>query len=235
MAKLVTVSASQWGAMAAALSQAFSSRQLMVWSRDHAVESTLARRGWDGALPATQGDFFANGEFEYASKNGRGIKRTIDDQVVIRTDGSARITTTITYTNTQPPGPANGASSFFYVTLYGPAGAKVDESVSDPTASREPTIARHPATGWFVAVPPDETSTLKVTWDAPAVASHNADGSWTYRLRWLHVVDNTGDVLDLHVQLPGGARWQGAAPPTTTPLVHDLNGTWRYNRTPGGQ
>ncbi|MDP9075265.1 MAG: DUF4012 domain-containing protein, partial [Actinomycetota bacterium] len=228
MAKLVSAPVTQWRELASALGQALSARQLLVWSPDAAVESTLSRRGWAGALPPTAGDFFYNAEFEYSAKNGRGIKRTIDHQVTLRPDGSARLTTTITFANTLGTGAVN-LNPLLYVTVYGPTGATVDTLASDLAASAEPAIAGHPAAGWFLALPPNGTATLKMTWNAPAVAIRQSDGSWRYQLHWLHVVDNPGDVLNLKIQLPGHGRWKGAAPPLQSSLTQDLAGTWTYH------
>jgi hypothetical protein len=226
MEKLVSAPVSQWGALASAVVRAFSARQLMVWTSDQAVERTLDHRGWTGALPATSGDFFYDAEFEYAAKDGRAITRTTDHEVSIQADGSANITTTITFANNQSPSPTD--NPLLYVTVYGPAGATLDQSSSDLIASVEPTIAGHPAAGWFVAVPPSRTTTLKMTWNAPTVANRLGDGSWVYQVDWLPVVDNTGDVLNLRVLLPAGTRWKGPSPPSRVPLTQAVTGSWAY-------
>jgi Protein of unknown function (DUF4012) len=227
MSKLISAPPSQWVGLATALGKAFGAGELLVWSRDSAVEAILARRGWDGAVPATRGDFFSVAEFDYESKNGGGITRSFDHDVTIGTDGSAHITTTITFTNHESAGPTN-ENPLLYVTLYGPAGATIDPSSPDLIASGEPTIAGHPAAGWFIGVPPNSTATLTVSWDAPEVALRLSNGSWEYQLHWRHVVDNTGDILHLHVTLPTHGRWIGPAPPAQSSLSQDLNGAWIY-------
>jgi outer membrane murein-binding lipoprotein Lpp len=227
MAKLLQAPASQWRSLGAAVSKAFAARQLLVWSHDQTVQSTLVQRGWDGVLPATDGDFFYDGEFEYAAKNGRGLKRTFDEQVSLHADGSARVTTTLTINNTEAPSPVNNDVLTYY-TLYGPAGAVLDPVASDPPFSLEPALGGHPAAGWFRTVAPNSTGTIKVVWDVPGLGQRRSDGSWQYALNFQHIVDNTGDVLDLKVDLPAGAHWDGKAPLTHANLDKDITGTWIY-------
>jgi len=64
-------------------------------------------RGWQGSPPTGNGDFFYDSEFEYGAKSGRGLKRTFDQQVSLRSDGSARVATTITIDNTEGPSSVN--------------------------------------------------------------------------------------------------------------------------------
>jgi hypothetical protein len=227
MAKLLQAPASQWRGLGAAISKAFAARQLLVWSHDQAVQSTLDQRGWNGVLPATDGDFFYDSEFEYAAKNGGGLKRTFDEQVSLRADGSARITTTLTINNTEAPSPVNNDVLTYY-TLYGPTGAVLDPVASDPPFSLEPALAGHPAAGWFRTVAPNSTGTIKVVWDVPGLGQRRSDGSWQYALNFQHIVDNTGDVLNLKVDLPADAHWDGKAPLTQANLDKDIIGTWIY-------
>jgi hypothetical protein len=227
MAKLLDAPPSQWRGLGTAISKSFSARELLVWSRDAAVQSTLVKRAWDGSLPATDGDFFYDGEFEYGAKNGRGLHRTFDHNVVLHADGSAQVTATITIANTEGPSATND-NVLTYYTLYGPVGAVLDTDASDPPFSPETSLAGHPASGWFRTVTANSTGTIKVVWDVPALAQQLSDGSWQYSLRWAHLVDNTHDMLNLTVQLPPKAHWTGKAPPSKSSLANDVSGTWGY-------
>jgi len=213
-----------WQPLGTAIGKAFDAREVMAWVRDPAVAQELANRSWDGALPVTQGDFAYPAEFAYAAKNGRSLQRTYDHDVDLRPDGSARVTTTVRIVNSQGPGPLN-PSSLGYITMYGPQGA-VLAATSDPPAAPEPTIAGHPAAGWYRAAPPLGETSLKVVWDAPLVAQVTKQGTLRYELRWMRLPDHTGDVLNLHVQLPAGWKWKGGAPPQHSDLVGDISGTW---------
>lgn len=218
---------SQWIGLGAALGRSLEAREVMAWSTDKAVTNVLVNRAWDGTLPSLGGDFVYDSEFEYAAKNGRSLQRTFDHHVQLQADGSALITTTLTLTNSEGPRPTN-PSSLAYHTLYGPVGATVHDS-SDPHGMTEPPINGHPSVGWFRAAPPLGTTTVKVAWQAPGIARHLDDGSWVYGLWFMHLPHHTGDVLNLQVDLPPGARWEGPAPPAQSSLNSDVVGTWRFS------
>jgi hypothetical protein len=191
------------------------------------VAKSLAERHWDGAFPAQTGDFFFDSEFEYQAKNGRAIRRSYVHNVALNPDGSARIVTTVTITDTEPPDPQGNASTLAYLTLYGPEGAVVDAGASDGFGFAEPAIAGHPAMGWFrAAAPSGGQTTLKVVWTAPAVARRDKGGSWRYDLRWLHLPDHTGDTVSLSFELPPGWHWKDAPPPGQFSLDQDFVGSW---------
>ena len=124
MRKLLDAPASQWEPLGTAMGRAFDAREALAWSKDPQVASVLAERRWDGAFPAHAGDFYFNSEFEYAAKNGRGIRRVYDHRVRIGPDGSGRVTTLLTLTNTEPPDPAFNNSTLAYHTIYGPEGGR---------------------------------------------------------------------------------------------------------------
>jgi hypothetical protein len=227
MTKLLNAPPAQWRALGEAVSRAFQARDLMVWSTDPAVQTTLTDRHWDGALPKTSGDFFDDAEFEYGAKNGSGLKRSFADQVVIHRDGSAQVTTVVTIHNTEPASDVND-NVLTYYTLYGPPGATLDSNLSDPPVSAEPSLAGHPAAGWFRTVAALSTGSIKVVWDVPALAQQYSDGTWHYTLDFQHIVDNTGDMLHLTVTLPEGATWVGSVPASEVRLAKDVTGTWMY-------
>jgi len=147
--------------------------------------------------------------------------------VVLRPDGAARVTTSLTITNTEPAGDLN-ASTLAYLTIYGPEGAVLDQAASDPFSFREATLAGHPAAGWFrAATPSGGQTTLKVVWDVPALATQDRDGGWEYSLRWMHLPDHTGDVVNLSFELPTSWRWEGDGPPARFSLDREMQETWR--------
>jgi len=222
--KVLDAPATKWDALARAAGAAFDARELMLWSNDPVVQDQLGVRRWDGTLPSTVGDFFYQGDFEYAAKNGRDVKRTYDHRVAVRPDGSARITTTVTITNTQPDTPES-VDSLSYVTLYGPAGSTRVDGGDEP-ASVEPSLGNHPAWGWFASAAPGDPATITVAWDAPNVAHRLPDGTWAYGLYWMRVPDHAGDEVQVHVDLPKDWHWKGGAPPERAKLDKDLVGVW---------
>jgi hypothetical protein len=209
------------------MGQAFDAREALAWSTDPQVASTLAERRWDGAFPSSRGDFFFNSEFAYVSKNGRGIRRTYDHDVVLRADGSGRVTTTLTVTNTLPPSPLN-LSTLAYLTLYGPEGGVFDQAASDGLSFKEPDLAGHRAVGWYrAAAPGGGQATLKVTWDVPGLAQKVGNRAWEYSLLWRHLPDHKGDVVNLSFELPVSWAWKGEPPPSQFSLDQEFRGTWR--------
>jgi hypothetical protein len=227
MHKLLDAPASQWEPLAQVMGQAFDAKQALAWSTDPVVTQALASRHWDGAFQAQPGDFLFDSEFEYVAKNGRGIRRAFDHQVTINPDGSARVTTTVTITNTEPPDINGNASTLAYLTLYGPQGGVLDQAASDAFGFKEPTVAGHPATGWFrAATPSGGQTTLKAVWDVPGMLRQDKNGTWHYDLHWIHLPDHTGDVVNLSFALPPGWSWKGPAPPAQFSLDQDFAGSW---------
>nr|MBA3303124.1 DUF4012 domain-containing protein [Acidimicrobiia bacterium] len=227
MQKLLEAPASQWEPLGSVMGQAFDAREALAWSTDPQVTAALADRGWDGRFRSTDGDFFYNSEFSYAAKNGRGIRRTYDHNVALRADGSARVTTTVTVTNTLPPDPLN-ASTLAYLTLYGPKGAVVDQAASDGFGFAEPALAGHPAVAWFrAAAPGGGQATVKVVWEVPGLVKKTSNGELEYSLLWPHLPDHTGDVVNLSVDLPATWTWKGSPPPSQFSLDQEFSGSWR--------
>lgn len=225
--RLLDAPASRWGGLAAAVATGFDRREAMAWTRDTGVARALAERGWDGTLPAAAGDFFADAEFEYMAKNGRGLRRTYDHHVVLHRDGSAMVTTTVTIANTRPfsAGGLQNLDSASYIALYGPHGATLDPA-SDPPVSDEAPVAGHPASGWLRSAEPLRTTTLTVVWRVPHLAERRPDGRWTYALHWMRVPAHAGDRLRLRVDLPPGWHWERGAPPARSKLDADVVGAW---------
>lgn len=228
MRLLMNAPPSQWEPLARVIRKAFDAREAMAWSRDAQVADVLSARGWDGNLPRTTGDFFYNAEFEYAAKNGRGLRRSFDHEVALRPDGSGRVTTTIVIANTEEPSPFN-LDSQSYITLYGPQGAILD-AVSDEPRFSEDSVAGHPAAAWLRSVMPLDQTTLRVVWEVPRIVLRRPDGRWEYRLWWMHIPGNSGDTLRLHVNLPSGWHWSEQPPPTSYELRQDLKGMWVLSR-----
>lgn len=225
--KLLDAPATQWEPLGRAMGQAFDAREALAWSKDPAVQSVLAERRWDGDFPAFAGDFSFNSEFAYASKNGRGIRRVYDHHVAVRPDGSARVTTTLTVTNTEPPEAVN-TSTLAYMTIYGPEGAVVDQAASDPFGFEEPAVAGHPAMGWFkAAAPAGGQTTLTVVWEVPGLVKALKPGEWEYSLQWRTLPDHVGDVVNLTVELPPSWTWKDGPPPAQLSLDRDIIGSWR--------
>lgn len=225
--RLLRAPASQWRDLARAAGDGLGRREALAWSAHEPVAAVLQGLGWDGGFLGADGDFAAPAEFEYSAKNGRGLHRTYVHQVALRPDGSARITTDITIANTRPADPVFNLDSLSYVVLYGPRGATPAEGTTPPDAIEAP-LAGHPASAWLRAAPPLGEDRFRVVWEAPTLAVRKPDGSFEYRLTWRHLPAHAGDRLQLRVELPGGWRWQHAAPPNEVPLVADFSGSWTY-------
>jgi hypothetical protein len=210
-----------------AIGRGLDAREGMAWSRDRGVQRVIRARGWDGTLPSFDGDFAYDAEFEYAAKNGRAIRRRFDHDVVLRADGSGRVTTTVEIVDGAPAG--RGIDTESYITLYGPAGATLDPA-SDPPIALDSPLAGHPAVGWLRAAKPRAATTLRVVWNVPRLLSCRPGGRFAYRLLWRAIAAHRGDVLHLRVTPPPGWRWVGRPPPTTRPLRTDVRGTWLLRR-----
>jgi hypothetical protein len=231
MQELLGAPASSWDPLGRVVATAFNRHEIMAFSSEPAVEQTLSARGWDGRLPAVSGDFFYDGEFAYASKNGRGLHRTFHHVVHLAPDGSGTVTTTATIADTEPPSMTGSfnINSLSYLTFYGPSGAHLVSSSLAPDAS-EPPLSGHPALGWDLAAPPLGQTSVTFTWFVPHLATREADGSWRYQLWWMHLPDHVGDSLYLTVVTPPGWRWDGPAPPSTASLDQDLVGSWQLQQ-----
>ncbi|MGH3907495.1 MAG: hypothetical protein ACRDTE_25460, partial [Pseudonocardiaceae bacterium] len=132
-------------------------------------------------------------------------------------------------TNTEPPGAFN-ASSMAYLTLYGPEGGVLDSAASDPLGLPEPTLSGHPAIGYFrAAAPGGGRTTVTVAWDVPGLVNRMRDGTWEYSLRWMHLPDHTGDVVNLTFELPPGWQWKDEPPPDQFSLDQEMLGSWRLD------
>jgi len=228
--RLLDAPASKWDPLARAIGEGFRAREAMAWSHRPVIQSALVARGWDGTLPQVAGDFFSDAEFEYSAKNGDGLHRTFDHNVVLRADGSARITTRVTIANTLPPnygydGTLN-IDSLSFVTIYGPNGA-VLSAASDPPDARPPALRGYPAGGWFQSADPQSSTTFNVVWDAPQLLVPTPGGGLEYQLTFMRLPAHNGDVLHLHVTLPPGYKWANGAPPATVALNSDFTGAWR--------
>jgi hypothetical protein len=220
-----TASGARRLALARAVGDGLAAREGMAWSADPTIQRVLREHGWDGAIAPARGDFFFDGEFAYAVKTARGLRRTFDHDVVLRADGSARVATTITVANTQ----SDGMDFNSYMTLYGPAGAVLHPD-SDPPTGVEPQISGHPAAGWLRQVPKWGTTRLRVVWEVPRLLIRRAPGRFVYRLRWMRIAAHHGDVLRLRVTPPPGWRWAGKAPRRTRPLDRDVRAAWSLVR-----
>lgn len=222
MQRLLDAPASQWEPLGRVMGQAFDAREALAWSGDPEIAAAITQRGWDGAFPQTSGDFVFASEFEYAAKNGHGIRRVYDHHVTVGPDGSGRVTTKVTVTNTEPPS-AISYSTLAYITMYGPEGGVLNKDASDAFGFPEPAMAGHPANGWFRAAAPNGgQTTLTVVWDVPGLVKRLADGSWRYDLQWMHLPAHKGDVVNLSFELPATWRWKGAPPPAQLSLDQDI-------------
>ena len=204
MAQLLATQPSKWQALGEVIASSFRYRAAMAWSSDPEVQGELARLRWDGDLAPTQGDFFQETEFEYAAKNGSFLRRSFQHSVELHADGSARVTTTMTITNTATPD-QDKLGDLSYITFYGPGGAQAVRPGTDSMIEAA-TVNGHPAQAGFITVNPGQTATVTAVWDAPRVATQ--DGStWTYNLDWQATTSHGTDVLTVTVSLPGHAQW----------------------------
>jgi hypothetical protein len=228
--RLLNAPASSWEALGQAVGEGFRQREAMAWSRDDEVANSLTTNRWDGSFPATTGDFFYETDFEYAAKNGRGLRRAYQHAVTLSADGSGEVTTKIQVTNTQPAAPVVNVSSLSYVVVYGPAGAQLDVSTSEEAIAQEESLAGHPAAGWLLTADPLGSADLRTGWRVPHLLEKGPHGTLIYRLNWLAIPDHTGDTAALNVLPPKGWRWKGDGPPREITLERDFSGSWILER-----
>jgi hypothetical protein len=227
LARMLTVHGDQWLDVATGLRTGLKQREAMVWSADAHVQSAIARLGWDGSLPTTTGDFYADAEWEYAAKNGSGLLRTFDHTVTLHADGSGSATTVMTLRDTYDAKHYANLDSLSYVTPYGPVGGTLNRAASDPPLRSEPNLSGHPTAGWIRTAQPLGSTQLRVTWDVPGLLIRTGDHTWTYQLTWLPQPGHDGDVLDLTVSLPKGWHWIGAPPPRHISLTGPFHQAWK--------
>ncbi|MEY2467687.1 MAG: hypothetical protein QOF21_385, partial [Actinomycetota bacterium] len=225
--KSLVMPRSRWKDLGIALGKGFDNREAMMWSPDATVADSLRGRRWDGTLPQGNGDFFYNSEFSFGAKNGRTLRRTFDHHVVLNADGSGVITTTMTVANSTPRDRLN-PTSMVYVAAYGPTGARFSANSVNAIVPHDVSLAGHPSAGFFVDPPPFDQAKFTVVWTVPTLAIDLPGRGWSYDLRFMHVPDHTGDIVNLRVDLPRGWKWKGAKPPVQSPLDVDLVGSWKY-------
>ena len=202
---------SRWKDLGIALGKSFDKREAMMWSPDATVADPLSAWNWDGTLPRGEGDFFYNAEFSFGSKNGRSLQRTFDHHVVLKEDGSATITTKMTVANSVPRDRLN-PTSLAYVIAYGPTGARLS-AAAKPVTPHEVSLGGHPGSGFFVDPLPFEKDQFTVVWSSANLAQDLPGRDWSYDLRFMHVPDHKGDVVNLRVDLPGGGRGRATSHP----------------------
>lgn len=231
--RLLQAPASQWRDLGRVAGEGFAAREAMAWSAEEPVETVLHGLGWDGAFVGADGDFVAPSEFEYSAKNGRGLRRTYSHRVVLRADGSARVTTDVVIANTLPPDSVFNLDSLSYVVMYGPRGGALVSAGegSTPPDAPEPALDGHPAAGWLRAAPPLGEDRFRVVWDVPRLAHRQDDGSMLYRLTWRHLAAHAGDTVQLRVELPPGWRWKHGEPPSVVELSAGFSGSWAFEAT----
>jgi hypothetical protein len=228
LGRLLDAPASSWRELARAAAQGFDAREAMAWSKEPAVQPVLTGLAWDGAFHGADGDLAASSEFEFAAKNGRGLRRTFDHHVVLHADGSARVTTAVTVANTKPFDPGYNIDSLSYVVAYGPRGGVLADGTDEVDAT-EPLLDGHPSASWLMAAPPLGQDRRTAVWDVPSLATRQKDGTFVYRLTWRAIPAHAGDVVNLRVELPAGWRWEHA-PPTTLQASSDFVRSFSYRR-----
>lgn len=230
--------ASRWHPLANAVAAGFNAGQAMMWSSDKTIEAAVSAHAWDHPMPVATptGDFYDDSEFEYAAKNGSGLRRVFHHDVVLKADGSGQATTEMDLANTLPRSTFSATSAVDnqdspdYVVAYGPGNATLDGASDTPWYAYEPDLAGHPADGWLLYPAPLTTVHMKAIWDDPTLLTPAGPNRWIYRLVFTNLPGHTGDVVDLHVQLPRGWRWVGSPPPTEISLDKTLSGAWTLTK-----
>jgi Protein of unknown function (DUF4012) len=230
MQKVLDAPAAKWDPLGKAMAAGFGAREAMAWSSEPVIQDALVERAWSGTLPQQSGDFFYESEFEYSAKNGGGLHRTFDHNVVLHADGSARITTKVTINNTLPADygwdHVENIDSLSFITLYGPNGAALG-AASDAPDAQPPAIEGHPAAAWFESADPMSSTSFTAVWNVPHLLTPAGGGASDYGLHFMRLPAHSGDVLHLHVTVPPGWSWENGAPPATSTLETDVNGVWR--------
>ena len=219
---------SKWADLGEQFAASGDAHEWMGWSADQNEQKVLSHQGWDGALPYVGGDFFFNGDLEYAAKNGRSLQRSFDHVVRVNADGSGTVETTYTLKNPLPADPLAGKNleANMYTVLYGPVGATVDPSADEPVVDRDTPVSNHPGVGYTLDALPLGSDTVKIVWRVPELLTRDTNGTWHYSLYWQHVATNRADALHLSIQLPDGWKWAKDAPPSDVRLDRDFDGEW---------
>jgi hypothetical protein len=227
--RMLHAPSSSWLSLGRAIGDAFDAGESVMWSPRAPARGLLDDLGWQGALPATVGDFYAEAEFAFASKNGSDLRRTFTHVVDLRADGSGTATTTTVVRDTAPfKGGGINEPTYSYFTPYGPRFST--SLTATPTAARrEPSLAGHPSAGWLLPIRPLRSTTLRVSWDSQVLARPMTDGSLQYRLEFRGQPAHDGDILRLVVHPPSGWDWVGRRPPSVIHVTSEFIGTWRMH------
>lgn len=226
-----------------AIGRAAEERHLAVYFRDEAVQSAVAEFGLDGDLSPTDHDYL--GVFTQnivGSKADYYQRKDVTSRVVVREDGSARVTLTAAVDNTHD-GVVTGELSAYteptitmFLATFLPRGAEVRRvAVSDSDGQRpggdpDPTISdagEYFGRPWVrerVVARAGDRAQLELVYDVPSVAEVSGD-RMTYRLD----VDPHPTVLPARTQVtvvwPQG--WRTDALPAGWRATQQGHAVWR--------
>jgi hypothetical protein len=91
-------------------------------------------------------------------------------------------------------------------------------------------VEGHPAVDWLTGANPLGQMTLTSVWNFPDGLQPLGNGIWSYQLEWRPQPSHSGDVLDLHVELPRGWKWVGDGPPSEITLNGVYKGDWEVKK-----
>lgn len=128
--RLLSADRAAFAALAIALQDGLSSKDLQLWFRDERMQSAVASRGWDGAIAPADGDSLAIIHANIAGqKTDLVMKESVDHRAKILADGSAIVTLTIRRTHTGLKNALfSGVRNVDYLRVYVPLGSELVEA-----------------------------------------------------------------------------------------------------------
>jgi hypothetical protein len=211
-------------AFGTAMAQLVAGRHLAVYSRDHDVQTLLARLGATGHIVAVGNQLAVAWNTTGDARTGALIRRPMSVSVNLDAQGLARMRTVIDLRNEAPDGPPSVQLGPAFgpepvggynadVGVYLPAAAeRITVETSTPTDSG---VARDEMLKLPVAVapltsPPGGSMAMTVTAQVPRAVTRDGDVS-EYRLRITPQPSAVPDVLRVRIKVPEGMEIRAAS------------------------
>ena len=241
LGRLVSPAADQWTPLLNALERLRDQRQLLYFSHDVKRQALAQRLGLDGALAATDGDYFMLVDASVNStKLNMVLQQQIDLAVQLDDDGSAHHQVNVSYHNDLPvwsqgrdPGLVRrlmlGGQYGGYVRLLTPQQSGLERLTLDgrETGAEEIGVEQGKAVfGRFIAVPSGKTLELGIRYTSNAVV-RKENGFIEYKLHLQKQSGTEAIPVRVALTLPKGARLDsaeldGAAVESLTGIETDL-------------
>ena len=210
---------------------------------DPSAQALIAANDWDGAVPKTQQDLIMVVDSSFPGHTTADVQREVDYRVALSTAGPSKADLRVRYANKRPPGPdicrqssqaLLGGCYWNYFRVLLPEGARDLQGPSVPLHEgaerliwgyREIDSGQTAVygsggleglqeVGGFIAVAPGRVITIPIVYELKqGLVQPRGSGRFEYRLQLVKQPGMDGDIYDVSIGLPQGAKLITASPP----------------------